>query len=410
MPDSSRWTILVALALLAPALAGCIGDDTAPDTGTDDADRAPAANATPAWAKPLPETITGVEQLTTLGPDDGLDSGYQLALEGSIAYIAAWNAGFYTVDISEPTEPRVLGHLSEHFGHDAWLLHYDNRTVVALAGSGDGIGFIDVTDPTQPELLSTILGQSGTTDTEGANVHNIAVVPGTHLIYNSRSVDTPGVDIVDASDPENPEIVEVFNDLTCHDIAFHMPDERAFCAGVRETQLWDVSDPRSPEITTRIVNPAINIHHWAIPAGDGDVLVIGDEFLGASVPTANACLAGIDNPATGATTTDPIGALWFYDISDPTTPVPVSYVGAQQLHAETGACTAHFGEIVPGHAKMVVGFLSGGVYTLDFGDLANPRMIDHDPVGEVVDVKVHHGYLFGVGRGRGMDVWGFTSE
>jgi hypothetical protein len=403
--------LAVALMLLTPVLAGCIGDAGEEAGAASVDDGATDADEVPSFAQPLPEEITGVEHQLTLGPEAGLDSGYQIALQGETAYISAWNAGFYTVDVSDPSDPQVLGHVADTFGHDPWVMNYENRTVVANAATSDGIDLIDVTDPRNPEVLSTVLGTEGTTDTEGANVHNIAVVPGTHLIYNSRSVDTPGVDIVDASDPANPEVLGTFNDLTCHDIAFDGENERAFCAGVRETQIWDVSDPEQPEILTRIANPAISIHHWAIPANNGTTLVIGDELAGATHEAANGCPGvSAENPATGGTTTDPVGALWFYDISDPQTPTPQSWISASEMGTETGACTAHFGEIVPDRSKMVIGFLSGGTYTIDFEDVTAPQIVDHDPVGEVVDVQVHHGYAFGVGRERGMDVWTFAGE
>jgi len=408
MPRRPR-TLVLAAGLALAALAGCIGAEDVDPAATDGADaedpREAAFNGTE-----LPDTITGVNHELTLGPDAGLESGYQVALDGSLAYISAWNAGVYTVDVSQPTQPEVLGHVADTFGHDPWVLEYANRTVVANAATSQGIDFIDVTDPERPQILATVLGTNGTTDTEGANVHNIAVVPNTTIVYNSRSVDTPAVDIVDASDPEEPEVLGQFNDVTCHDIAFHPSEERAFCAGVRETQIWDVSEPTEPEIVTRIHNPAINIHHWAIPAHDGDTLIIGDELGGAAHEAFNGCLgASADDPA-GGQATDPVGALWFYDISDPQQPVLQSWISASEMRAETGACTAHFGETVEDRNKLVLGFLSGGVYTVDIADPTAPAMVDHAPVGEVVDVQVKDGYAFGVGRDRGMDVFTFAGE
>jgi len=400
----TRPAIALAIVLLAAPMAGCIGADD-PGTTTQSATDTPndAENVT---SVPLPDEVTGVDPIATLGPDEGLDGGYQIALEEGIAYVSSYNAGFYTVNVSDPTNPEVLAHVSDTFGHDPWILHHENRTYVANAATSSGIDFIDVTDPRSPQIVANVLGQEGTTDTDGSNVHNIAVVPGTKLIYNSRSVDTPGVDIVDASDPTNPEVLGEFNDVTCHDISFYAAEDQAFCAGVRETQIWDVSDPENPEIVTRIANPAVNIHHWAVPVNNGTTLVIGDELGGASHEALNGCPgASTTNPATGGTTTDPVGALWFYDISDPTQPVPQSWISASETRTETGACTAHFGEILDDRDTMIVGFLSGGTYTIDYADVTAPQIIDHDAVGEVVDVQVHNGYAFGVGRDHGMDVY-----
>jgi hypothetical protein len=395
-PTSRSLVLAAVLVLAAPALAGCVGD--AGEDADPASSEAEPGSQTETWARELPEEITGIEHRTQV---DGMDAAGGLWTEGDHAYVSGQNTGFHVLDVSTPEDPQVVGGIPDQFTRDVDLLHYPNRTVAATAASGQGMVFVDVTDPTQPEVIGQALGGGE------ANVHNVAVVPGTHLVYNSRSVDTPGVDIVDASDPANPEVLGTFNDLTCHDIAFDGENERAFCAGVRETQIWDVSDPEQPEILTRIHNPAINIHHWALPADNGSLLVIGDEFAG-STDAAAGCYAAQENPTDDHTVSDPVGAVWFYDISDETQPVPLGWV-APELPANNvppTPCTAHFGELLPDRDKMVIGWRAAGTYVVDYADPATPEIVDHvTPVGDNWETRYHNGYLFSGDTDRGVDVF-----
>lgn len=384
-----RWTATVAL--VAAALAGCAED------GTDSGPEAPGAadDAPVDWARPLPESITGLERLAST--PNVTDAG-GIWLEGDLAYVAGQGAGLLVVDPTTPDAPRVIGQNADVNARDVDLLHYGNRTVAVAAGSGAGMHFIDVTVPEEPQHLSSVLGPP--------NVHNVAVVPGTHIVYNSRSVDTPGIDVVDATDPAAPELVNTFGDLTCHDVTFWMERERAYCPGVRETQIWDISDPKAPEVVTRIVNPAINIHHWALPMHNGSLLAVGDEFAG-STDAAAGCFANQPNPA-GGTLSDPVGAVWFYDISDEAIPMPLSWVSAELPADQTPPtpCTAHFGEQVGDRDVLVVGWRAAGTYLIDFSDLSAPETLAKVPGdGDVWEARYHNGYVFTGDLGRGFEVF-----
>ncbi len=393
--------VLLAISLVAVALAGCIGStEDSLEQATVDPD---AAADVMAWARTIPAQITGLDHL---GQVDAVERAGGLFMEGDLAYVSGQNTGFYILNLTTPEQPSLIGHIPDQFTRDVDLLHYDDgRTVAATAASGQGMVFINVTDPANPEVLGTAL--EGT-----ANVHNVAVVPGTHIIYNSRSLDTPGVDIVDASDPGSPEHVTTFGDLTCHDVTFYPEGERAYCPGVRETQIWDIADPKAPEVVSRIFNPAINIHHWALPAWDGKLLIIGDEFAG-STDAAAGCWAAQDLPVLPGTQSDPVGAIWFYDITDETQPTPISYVSAELSTADDTPtpCTAHFGELVPGHDSVVVGWRAAGTYLIDFTDPSAPSITDRvQHTGDNWEAKIHGGYIFTGDAEHGMDVLTFAGR
>ena len=150
----------------------------------------------------------------------------------------------------------------------------------------------------------------------------------------------------------------------CHDVTVLLAKELAAAACLQETQLWDIADPVNPKVLTSFKNPQINFDHSTAFSHDGRTLVVGDEFGGAAAP--HSC----------ATTAQPakFGALWFYDITDPTKPVEK---GSFQLEPQgpLALCTAHMFNVVPlrGDRDLLVSaFYEGGTTLVDFTDPAKP--------------------------------------
>ena len=73
--------------------------------------------------------------------------------------------------------------------------------------------------------------------------------------------------------------------------------------------MWDVSDPVAPVTIGRAVPPTQFAHSVAI-THDGKYMVLGEEAI-----AGNECIGG------------PTGALFIYDISDPTLPLLMGYFG-----------------------------------------------------------------------------------
>jgi hypothetical protein len=152
----------------------------------------------------------------------------------------------------------------------------------------------------------------------------------------------------------------------CHDITVFMPRNLAAAACITESQIWDISDPVNPVVVSRIYNPAMQIHHSSAFSWDGDVVVLGDEMGGAAA--AFGCFTGGNGPT---------GALWFYDVSDPTTPQQQSFFTIPQNEV-SGFCTAHNFNPVPlndGSRVLVTAWYNGGTHVIDFNDPANPEQM-----------------------------------
>ncbi len=219
-----------------------------------------------------------------------------------------------------------------------------------------GIQLIDVRNPRTPRMLGAVKIPDGGT-------HTLTVYPGKPLIYSSPGGSGSPETIVDVADPRDPKIVESFLPgprVGCHDVAFHFDGSRklGICAGDSATQIWDVSDPLAPKVLGEVINPAMWFHHSAAVTPDGKNLVIGDEGFGACV--------GASFPA---------GAIWIYDIRDPSLPTPVGYFG---VHRERPTvCTAHNFNFIPGSRYLVSSWYLGGMNVIDLSDPANPKEVAH---------------------------------
>ena len=132
----------------------------------------------------------------------------------------------------------------------------------------------------------------------------------------------------------------------------------------------------------------------------------------------------------------PVGAVWFYDVSDEARPRYLSHVSASQLEREArlvlpadpnepaadtlvaqGSCTAHHGRLIPvaDGDVLAMSFYGAGVIVIDFADLRNEG--PHYPTvvaryrgagANVWETWYYNGYLYTGDLGRGMDVLRIT--
>jgi len=363
-----------------------------------------------AWTRPpkrpLPEPLAGLQHLAST-PVPG---GAGIATFGHYAFVGDYSPShLYVVDIMDPAKPRVVAEMADVPVRDADVIAYpDGRLVLVTASGGSQFWITDVSEPTSPTLLGTVT----THDTN----HNLAVVPGTPLVYNAPSGGST-TDIWDLTDPEAPIHVKDWDSGgNCHDVSFLVDVEaglfRGYCAAMHEVQIWDIADPRSPTVVSRIPFPVAGVEglggvtpvsfaHLAIANQDGTVLIVGDETGGG---LANGC--DVYAEAAGSTLSGPLGNLWFYDISDEKDPV---LKGRVSPSAPEGGlqCTAHFGRVIEDTDHLVMGFYQAGVLLIDFTDLENPRIVDAYDGGSVWDAWYYQGYVFTGDMSRGMDVLTF---
>jgi hypothetical protein len=408
-----------------PAVGAGVPDLWKPNQGTD-----------------LPMEVTALEHVVQT---PGIVSGAGIALFGSLAVVPDYNGGpSFTVDISDPTNPVVLGQfesqLSTHRG--ATILAYPTGRLVTVISTGAGLDVWDITDPTSPQPLTPI---------DDIPSHKVGVVPGTPIVYNARSDGgnnglVPGVgnvdpamgggiiEMFDFSDPENPERLPDFaNGYGCHHIYFwnNLAEEkyRAICAGIEFTQIIDTTDPKAPSVIISVPyghgvsgtpSGSASIAAFAHYAGlsrDGTILLVGDESGGGIGPIG--CVARADTPVGSVSA--PIGAVWFYDVSDETNPQYISHVSASQFDRSvtdptgidpTSSCTAHHGRLIPvaDGDVLAMSFYGAGVLVVDFSGIRDgvslPTVVAQyvGSGANVWETWYYNGHLYTGDMGRGMDI------
>ena len=263
----------------------------------------------------------------------------------------------------------------------------------------EGVRIVDVSDPTNPTQVNYVETDCGS--------HTNVINPRGDKVYiyvmsyplgaqtaNCSVASHRKVSIieVDVKAPEKAKVVstlDVSPEIGCHDVTI-MPDgKHAAAACIGESQIWDVSDPAKPEIVSRIYNPGIEIHHGTGVTWDQKYLAIADEFAGS---VTGECVGDRNSP---------VGALWFYDISDLASPRLVGYYnvprgGRPETVEEVGyiACTSHNFNILPTKDPKkyiaAVGYRASGLSIVDFSDPAAAKEI---------------GYYQQLEEGRIPDVW-----
>ncbi len=401
----------------------------------------------------LPQVVTGLEHVVQT---PGVASGAGIALFGSLAVIPGFGAPTSFVDISDPTEPRLLSQVEptnqetgsglSHRG--AVVIAYPTGRLVTVISTDSLLDVWDITNPAEPVQLPQV------TDLQGS--HKVGLVPGTPIVYNAASCGgsyTPGspasctagpgaqtgmgtgvTEIFDFSDPENvTKVQDWVNGYSCHHIYFWNnvteAKYRSTCAGIEYTQIIDTTDPKDPKVIVSVPyglgDPTLPsqsgfiaaFSHYAGLNRDGKVLMVGDENGGGIGPIG--CVARADTPLGSASA--PIGAVWFYDVSDEASPRYLGHFSASQFDRANApgtpnpiaSCTAHHGRLIPaGDADLLaMSFYGDGVIVIDFTGVRNegvglPRMVAQY-AGEGADVWetwYYAGYLFTGDLGRGMDV------
>ncbi len=331
---------------------------------------------------------------------------YEIAVSGSLAFVAAYDDGLFIVDISDPAAPIVAGHFSDQV-YD--VLARDNTVFLAASGltildatvpaapvviavepnwrpyeivlSGDYIYGIDggvltvfdVTDPAAPTVENTFFG----------NYRHIAVsAERLFTTYGSRLL------IHTLTDPGNPTAVHEYN------TAFYLRDVAASgtLAVVTNTQ----NELRVIE-TTETSNPS-TLSTWLSP-GSTRTIAVNDSLAYLTATEGGLRWLDITDPAnpTEVGSIDSNGfsydiairgnyafvaqrrsGLMVFDITDPDTPTPVGFLPLADA----------IGITIDGTRAIVAGF-EAGVFIVDIENPSQPTLIGlFDTPGEAWTVEI----------------------
>ncbi|HVL64262.1 MAG TPA: hypothetical protein VM573_03725 [Actinomycetota bacterium] len=342
---------------------------------------APAAAADDRRAVDKSDNVRLVKTYKYTGVEDFFSAGTDIDFQGKWVYAMQQgnSGGVHVIDASKKVPKKVAfiacpGGQNDVAVVKPGLIAIGYHSSTCAGAPGGGVRLIDVKNPKRPKYLGAVNDLPGGT-------HTLTVYPGKPIIYASPGglANGGGVEqILDVSDPRNPKVAATFtpNPTGCHDLIFDIRKDRklAVCAGLGETQIWDVSDPLAPQTIGRIHNPLIFFHHSAAISPDGDLLVLGDENFG-----ANECRGG------------PTGAMWAYDISNPAVPVPQGYFGINRGESPISSpdidrgqwCTAHLFNFIPGTRLMVASWYAAGMNVIDWTNPATPSEVAHYQSEEV---------------------------
>jgi hypothetical protein len=382
---------------------------------------------------PLDDHSATMTHLANIGYETGSDIAFfdHYAVAGDLG--SEGEAGFRIIDIADPENPKVVS-LFQCYGSQNDVSVYgrlvfmsvDGRRAgegcdAASGGAMEGLRIVDISDLTKPRQIKFVQTECG------SHTHTINPDPehGRLLIYilsypSSTSTDPEcnpdrhrkiSVVEVPLGNPTAADVIatpSVAPALGCHDVTLFLERKIAAAACISESQMWDISDPVHPKVIAHIESTTsrpIDVHHGTAFSWDGKIMALGDEAGGYTGP---ACISG----------EDPLGAIWFFDVTDPANPVEQGFYSLPRPRVL--ACTAHNFNVVPllGRNILVGGFYTGGVTVVDFTDPSAAHEIAHywnfgpalrndvAPVGsEVWSAYWYNGYIYSNDMSRGFDVF-----
>ena len=223
----------------------------------------------------LSQDITLEGELTS--GNNGTDIWEYIDSNTGNVYAIVGGNGMSVVDVTDPTSPQQVAHLTSVPGFDVKV--WQNYVYCVTGGSGTA-SIVDIIDPTNPQVVGTF--------------------PSSHNLYIDERgymyASFPNVSIYDLNpDPTDPTFLTSVGSEG-HDVTVR-GDLMIDCHGFAGTFLYDVADPSSPVLLSSITDPTITYHHQGDISTDGNYLYINDEL--ANHPQADISvwdISDINNP------------------------------------------------------------------------------------------------------------------
>lgn len=427
----------LALGIAALATAAVLGSAGAGTSVEDDFHvNHNVAGATIAY--PLAEKVRRVG-------GDNTSTGGHVVVEGDRLYVGAYGLGMRFFDISDREKPRLIGQYTPGDRADAVpdAAVFDGRHIAVLNGTRrvggtnetrtDKSEFLDVTDPANPRLLWTFIGQ---TDGEA---HNGDIVDERRLWLPSGGAGLNGLRIYDVnpllgSTPAAPANLSRANPVDLwqnspyrqgrpvgapfthtHDITVYidypvlqptgayasrdivlLAEGGAYLNDAGDTGsifVVDITDPRNPVVLNRWLHERgpnhhpIRYHHEVqFLEGDRHVMLVTDEDLHNGCGRAGGAVAlRVSDDLTRVTAEL---SEWFIPLGTPAAVCSVHVFSSQ-------------GDLV------FFGSYNAGLQVVDYSDPSNPQRAAYyiAPGTTAWGALYHDGYVYVGDMARGLDVF-----
>ncbi len=271
-----------------------------------------------------------------------------IAISGSLAFVADLGGGLAVVDLVDPLNPRLVTTMpTPASGRDVAVA----GNLAFVAADGSGLQVVDISDPAFPRIV----GNAGTIRAAWG-----VAVSGHHACL---AVAEAGLQMFDVADPAHPQLVGSL-DLPGNAVDLVIAGSYAYVAAWNDgLQVVDISDPGNPRLVGSVDTPD----------RAGDVFVVGG-------------LAYVPDGSSG---------LVIIDIADPTNPRIVS-------SAPTGGTSS--GICVAGHHAYVANYDSG-MRVIDIADPENQQLLGGvNTDGAAGDAAVLGEYVFIADYNHGVQV------
>jgi len=376
----------------------------------------PNRNVQPA---PLTGEGEGLKLIKNIPTASGTDMEFATIKGREYGFVAARtdanhpNGGLYVIDVTSPEKAKVAGYLPCNMSQMDIQISHDKKTVLMAADGAGGpdsclmvgqAGFmtVDVSNPKKPKAIGSAVIPRGS--------HNVTAHPTKPYVYNSDSdVGNPRgeIQVWSIKNPAKPVLVKTVMALghSPHDISFNSKGTQAVTAGVDNIEIYDTSDPENPTLQSTFQCPGCSITHDAKFTPDDTGLVIGDEAGGgATFPCPGGALyfyelqQGVVPVLTG-----------IYE--------PNEVAIAREGQTTPGACTSHVFDFDQDGSHLAISWYTAGTRYLD---VTNPVGITFGSQGTgVVEAgwfipdganswssKIHKGpYVYSNDINRGFDIY-----
>jgi WD40 repeat protein len=274
----------------------------------------------------------------------------------------------------------------------------------------EGIRIFDLNDPAQPQLIKAVYTDCG------SHTHTVVPDPANNrvLLYVSSYPSSTGprcvsphakisIVAVPLDDPTTASVIATptidappYIGVGCHDITVFMAIHKAVASCQSQAQLWDITDPASPDTLhpVRLDRDGVNFWHSAEFTWDGQYVVTDDESF------TGTCAAGND------------GQISIWRVSD------AQLMSTYMIPRPQGGtyCSVHNGNLIPvaGRYLLVAAWYGGGTSVIDFTNPANPHEIAYyDATGsprpsDAWSSYWYNGKIYTNDISRGQDVFDFV--